>query len=167
MCTQCLCMSCWCLDPHFLDLGTRRRWVASFTPRLLYPQYSLDRRLGGPQSCFEHCGDKKILDPKGIWNDLSVNQPMGICYTNCTILPPWPQYAYLNKLLWFTFEKWGSKLADLSQSWAAGSWVFILHFPAISIPVFTSYFSCKTMGKWQYTYVEEWCLLGCYAMWLL
>jgi hypothetical protein len=39
----------------FFDLGTRCRWVVSFTPRLFYPQgkspwYPLDRRLGGPQS---------------------------------------------------------------------------------------------------------------------
>jgi hypothetical protein len=37
------------------DFGTRWRLVARFTPRKLYPQgksprYTLDRRLGGPQS---------------------------------------------------------------------------------------------------------------------
>jgi hypothetical protein len=42
------------IDPRILDLGTRWRWVASFTPRSLYPQgkspwYPLDRGLGGPQ----------------------------------------------------------------------------------------------------------------------
>jgi len=36
----------------FFDLGTRWRWVVSFTPQPLYPQgkspwYPLDRRLGG------------------------------------------------------------------------------------------------------------------------
>jgi hypothetical protein len=45
----------WCIDPHFLDLSTSWRWVASFTPLPLYPQeksswYPLDRRLRGPQS---------------------------------------------------------------------------------------------------------------------
>jgi hypothetical protein len=39
----------------FFDLGTRCKWVASFTLRPLYPQgkspwYPLDRRPGGPQS---------------------------------------------------------------------------------------------------------------------
>jgi len=43
------------ITPCILDLGTRGRRVVSYTPRLLYPQekipcYSLDRRLGGPQS---------------------------------------------------------------------------------------------------------------------
>jgi hypothetical protein len=38
------------IAPRILDLGTRRRWVASFAPRPLYPRYPLDRRLGGPQS---------------------------------------------------------------------------------------------------------------------
>jgi hypothetical protein len=38
-----------------LDLGTRWRWVVSFTSLLLYPGgnsplYPLCRRLGGPQS---------------------------------------------------------------------------------------------------------------------
>jgi hypothetical protein len=31
-------------------LGTRGRWVVSFTSRPRYPWYQLDRRLGGPQS---------------------------------------------------------------------------------------------------------------------
>jgi hypothetical protein len=44
-----------CIAPRLLDLGTRWRWAVSFTPLPLYPQgkspwYSLDRRLGGPQS---------------------------------------------------------------------------------------------------------------------
>jgi hypothetical protein len=41
--------------PRILELGTRWRWVVSFTPRPLYPQvkspwYPSDRRLGGPRS---------------------------------------------------------------------------------------------------------------------
>jgi hypothetical protein len=41
--------------PHVLDLGTKWRWLVSFTPRPLYlqgnsPHYSLDRMLGRPQS---------------------------------------------------------------------------------------------------------------------
>jgi hypothetical protein len=40
------------MAPHILDLGTRWRWVVSFTPRPLYtqgksPWYLLDRRLSG------------------------------------------------------------------------------------------------------------------------
>jgi hypothetical protein len=51
----------WCIDPHFLDLGTSWRWVVSFTPRPLYPygkspRYPLDRRLGR---------EEKIPDPTG------------------------------------------------------------------------------------------------------
>jgi hypothetical protein len=42
------------IAPRILDLGTRLRWVVSFTPRSLYiqgksPWYPLDRRLGGPR----------------------------------------------------------------------------------------------------------------------
>jgi hypothetical protein len=48
----------------FFDLGTRWRWVVSFTPRPLYPQgkspsYPLDRRLGGPQSRSGSGGEEK------------------------------------------------------------------------------------------------------------
>jgi len=42
--------------------------VVRFTPWLLYhwekiPWYSLNRRLGGPQSLFEHVGEQKPLMP--------------------------------------------------------------------------------------------------------
>jgi hypothetical protein len=52
----------------FFDLGTRCRWVVSFTPRPLYPQgknprYPLDRRLGGPQSRFGHSVEEKNSQP--------------------------------------------------------------------------------------------------------
>jgi hypothetical protein len=52
------------IAPLILDLGTRWRWVVSFTPRLLYPQgkipsYPLDRKLGGPQSRAGSGGEKK------------------------------------------------------------------------------------------------------------
>jgi hypothetical protein len=53
-----------CIDPHFLDLGTRWRWMVSFTPRPLYtrrksPRYPLDRRLGGTQSPSGRHGEEK------------------------------------------------------------------------------------------------------------
>jgi hypothetical protein len=55
-----------CIDPRFLDLGTRWNWEVGFTPLPLYPEgknprYSLDRRLCGPQSRSRH-GKAKILD---------------------------------------------------------------------------------------------------------
>jgi len=48
----------------FFGLGTRWRWVISFTPRPLYrqgksPWYPLYRRLGGPQSRSEFGGEEK------------------------------------------------------------------------------------------------------------
>jgi hypothetical protein len=51
-----------------LDLGTRWRWVVSFTPRPLYsqgkrPQCPLDRRLGGPQSRSGHSVEEKNSQP--------------------------------------------------------------------------------------------------------
>jgi hypothetical protein len=57
------------IAPHtFFDLGTRWRWIVSFTLRLLYPQgkrlwYPLDRRLGGPQSRSGRGGEEKVASP--------------------------------------------------------------------------------------------------------
>jgi hypothetical protein len=56
----------------FFDLGTRGRWVVSFTPRPLYPQvtspwHSFDRRLGGPQNRSGRGGEEKNSQlPPGI-----------------------------------------------------------------------------------------------------
>jgi hypothetical protein len=52
----------------FVDLGTKWRWVVTFTPRPLYPQrnspwYPLDRSLGGPQSRSGCGGEEKISQP--------------------------------------------------------------------------------------------------------
>jgi hypothetical protein len=60
----------WCIEPRFLDLGTRWRWVVSFTPRPLYlwgksHQYPSVRRLGGPQSWSGNMETWKFLPPTG------------------------------------------------------------------------------------------------------
>jgi hypothetical protein len=52
------------IAPGILDLGTRWRWVVSFTSRPLYPQgkrpwYQLDRRVGGPQNWSGPGGEEK------------------------------------------------------------------------------------------------------------
>jgi hypothetical protein len=59
-----------------IGLGTKWMWVASFMPWLLYtkgnrPQDPLDRRLGGPQTWFGHCGIEISFSPAG--NDIQVN----------------------------------------------------------------------------------------------
>jgi hypothetical protein len=56
------------IAPRILDLGTRWRWVVSFTPRPFYlqeksPWYPLDRRLGGGQSQSGHGSEKKNSQP--------------------------------------------------------------------------------------------------------
>jgi hypothetical protein len=61
----------WRYSCNFLDIGTRWRWVLSFTPLLLYPRgrsprYPLDRRLGGPQNQYGHCGVDKNRVLQGI-----------------------------------------------------------------------------------------------------
>jgi hypothetical protein len=57
----CKHMGEWKYSSTFLDLGTRWRWVVSYTPLPLYPRYPLDRRLDGPQSPSGCCGERKIL----------------------------------------------------------------------------------------------------------
>jgi len=52
------------IAPRVLDLGTRWRWVVSFTPRPLYPQekspwYPLYRRLVWPQGRSGRGGGEK------------------------------------------------------------------------------------------------------------
>jgi hypothetical protein len=49
------------IAPHIIDLGTRWKWVVSFTspaalPPRKSPWYPMDRWLGVPQSRFGHCG---------------------------------------------------------------------------------------------------------------
>jgi hypothetical protein len=56
------------IAPRINNLGTRWRWVVSFTPRPLYPQgksprYPLQRRLGGPQSRSGRGGEEKNSQP--------------------------------------------------------------------------------------------------------
>jgi hypothetical protein len=57
------------ISPRILDLGTRWRWAASFTPRPLYtqrnsPWYPLDRRMGEPQSRSRPGGEEKNSQPQ-------------------------------------------------------------------------------------------------------
>jgi hypothetical protein len=68
----------------FLDLGTRRVWVVSTTPRPLYPpattRYSLYRRLGGPQG---RSGRVRKISPH---QDSIPVQPVANRYTGWAIL---------------------------------------------------------------------------------
>jgi hypothetical protein len=62
-------------------LGTRRRWVVSFTPRPLYPHgkipwYPLDRRLGGPQSRSGRGGEEKNSQPPAGNRTSNPNHPV-------------------------------------------------------------------------------------------
>jgi hypothetical protein len=54
----------WIIDPCSLDLGSRWRWLVSFTPRPPYPrgknpQCPLDTRLCGPQIRSGRCEEEK------------------------------------------------------------------------------------------------------------
>jgi hypothetical protein len=71
------------IDPHFLDLGTIRRWEVSFTPRPLYP------RENSPQYPFEVGWTPELVWTTWIENswpyrDSVVQSVISIC-TNWTI----------------------------------------------------------------------------------
>jgi hypothetical protein len=56
------------IDPRIPGLGTRWRWVVSFTPQPIYPQgksfwNSLGRRLGGFQNWYGRGGEERNSDP--------------------------------------------------------------------------------------------------------
>jgi hypothetical protein len=73
----------WRYSSTIPDIGTRWRWVGSFTPRPLYlrgnrPRDPLDRRLGETQSLFGRCGPEKDLTPVG--NRTAVVQSTARCY---------------------------------------------------------------------------------------
>jgi hypothetical protein len=55
--------------PRILDLGSRWKWVVSFTPGRFIPQgkspwYPFDRKLGGPQSQSGRGGEEKNSQPQ-------------------------------------------------------------------------------------------------------
>jgi hypothetical protein len=74
-----------------LDLGTRWRWVVTFTPRPHFPRgkiprYSLDRRLGGPQSRSGRCGGERNLALAG--NRTPAVQPVARRCTDWAVPTP-------------------------------------------------------------------------------
>jgi hypothetical protein len=81
----------WRYSTAILNLGTRWRWMVSFTPWLLNPWrnchwYPLDRRLGGPQNWSGCCREKKNLFTARNWT-LAI-QPIAHCYADWAIMTP-------------------------------------------------------------------------------
>jgi hypothetical protein len=94
------------MAPHILNLGTRWRWIANFTPRLFYsrrkePRCFLNRRLGGPRNgldIFEK--RKKSFAYRGILNPDRPTRSL------CPTLYVLPQHWYLSaRLLCLTPHK--------------------------------------------------------------
>jgi hypothetical protein len=66
------------IAPRMLDLGTRRRWVVSFTPRPLYPRERAPRThwIGGwvgPRAVLETVIKRKIPSPRRESNSRRMN----------------------------------------------------------------------------------------------
>jgi hypothetical protein len=82
-----------CIAPRILNLGTRRRWVVSFTPQPLYlwsktPPYPLDRRLGGGGSQTRSvCDGKEGKSHQCPWQELNSGRPARSLVTVLTELP--------------------------------------------------------------------------------
>jgi hypothetical protein len=73
------------IAPRILDLGTKWRWVVSFTPRPLYPHgkspwYPLDRRLGGLRNRSGHSSEETNSQPLPEL-ETPTNQPVAQRYT--------------------------------------------------------------------------------------
>jgi hypothetical protein len=119
------------IAPRNLGLGTRWKWVVSFTPRPLYPQgkipwYPLDKRLGGLQSRSGRGGEEKNSQPlPGL--EPPIIQPLAQGYTSeitrllllITVAIISEDYKVLcapscNFLQWFVFHV---SYAQISFSW--------------------------------------------------
>jgi hypothetical protein len=84
----------------FFDLGTRWRWVVSFTPRPLYPRgkrpwYPLSRRLGGPQSRSGRGGVEKNSHPLPAFETLIIQPVVQRYNTELPWLLDCPVWEYL------------------------------------------------------------------------
>jgi hypothetical protein len=101
------------IAPRILDLGTRWRWVVSFTSQSLYPQrksprYRLYRRLGEPQSWSGHGGEEKNSQPLPGIEPYNPDRPA----RTLTSIPnelsrfPWRPFLYLINELMFLLVKW-------------------------------------------------------------
>jgi hypothetical protein len=119
------------IAPTILELGTRWRWVISFTPRPLYPQgrspwYPLDRMLGGPQSRSGRGGEEKNSQPlPGIEPPIihSVVSAIPLSYKVNSALPPCQIYIF--------------------TSWCLGT--------GVTVPLL-SYFECIHIGNSRYCF---------------
>ena len=84
----------------FHDLGTRRGWGVSFTPRPLFTpgktRYPLYRRLSGPQGRSGHV--RKISPPTGF--DPRMVQPVASRYTNYATRPTFNNVVIVKFYLW-------------------------------------------------------------------
>jgi hypothetical protein len=76
---------------RILDLGTKWKFVVSFTPRPLYPQgrsprYQFDRRLGGPRAVLDAAVKRKIPSHRRESNPrIPIVQPVSQRYTDWAI----------------------------------------------------------------------------------
>jgi hypothetical protein len=76
--------------PLILRLGTRWRWIVSFTPRPLYPQgrsswCPFDRRLGGPQRRSGRGSEKKNSQPLPGLKPQCCKTELSWLLTKCTV----------------------------------------------------------------------------------
>jgi hypothetical protein len=90
------------ITSRILDLGTRWRWMVSFTPRPLYrqgesPLYPLDRSLDEPQSSSGCGGEEKNSQPRRESSPRTpIVQSVAQRYTDWVIIVPKQTVLYIN-----------------------------------------------------------------------
>jgi hypothetical protein len=127
------------LDPYFLDLGSRWRWVVSFMslslkPRGKAPRYPLDRRLGGPHTRSGRHGEVKILEPtdrparsQSLYRQCYPGSWHLIHYSNHFVLMKSP---LLSVYLSFEISKFGALLRSQFRTVTNNVWVYYCQYEA-------------------------------------
>jgi hypothetical protein len=144
------------IAPRIFNLGTRWRWVVSFTPPPLYPQgkspwYPLDKRLGEPQSRSGHSGEEKNSQSLPGYEP-SIIQPVAQRYTTGLSQFQTIQVRFLQTCQWWQYSNLVILLLNLhthliTTTFRHKGW----HLTYTASAVYTWLFMCPIWQRVAYT----------------